>query len=80
MSSEKHTGHELHPNGGFWTSRSGMALAIFLVVGVLFLIYEHRIHLLAGNTLIVALLAVCVGVHFFLHRHTDGTDEHKDRQ
>lgn len=80
MSSEHHTGHKPQPNGGFWTSRSGIALAIFLVVGGLFLIYEHRIHLLTGSTPIVALLALCVGVHFFLHRHADGTHEQEDKQ
>jgi hypothetical protein len=79
MSSEDHVHHQPHRNRGFWTSRSVIALAVFLAVGALFLIYEHRVHLLTGNLFIAVLLAFCIGVHF-LHRGADGTYDEEDKQ
>lgn len=61
-----------------WQSRVGIALIIFMAIGGLLLVYEHRLHLLTGNTFIIALLAVCVGVHFFLHRGHHGGSKHGD--
>jgi hypothetical protein len=34
---------------------------------------------MTGNTFIVVLLGSCAGVHFFLHRHADGTHDQEDR-
>ena len=75
MNSHDHTGHKRQSETSFWTSRPGIALVIFLAVGVLFLIYEHRVHLLTGNALLIGLLALCVGVHFFMHSHGGSRDE-----
>jgi uncharacterized membrane protein len=80
MSSHDHTGHKPPSETSFWTSRSGIALIIFLAVGALFLIYEHRIHLVTGNMFVVALLALCVGVHFFMHGHGGGAHDEGDKQ
>jgi len=55
------------PSGGFWRSRTGIALIVFAAIAALLLGYEHRVHLLAGNGLLVALLAICIGMHFFMH-------------
>jgi len=64
-------GHDVHgsptPSGGFWRSRTGITLIVFAAIAALLLGYEHRAHLLAGNGLLLALLAVCIGMHFFMH-------------
>lgn len=31
------------------------------------LAYEHRVHLFTGTAVLIALLALCVGMHFFMH-------------
>lgn len=55
------------PAGGFWRSRAGMALIVFAVIAGLLLAFEHRIHLLTGDGLLLVFLALCVGVHLFMH-------------
>lgn len=51
----------------FWSSRTGIVLITFLAVAGLLLVYEHRMHIFMGNWFLVALLFLCVGVHFFMH-------------
>lgn len=83
MNTQDHATHKAQPAGSFWRSRSGIVLITFLVVGGLLLAYEHRIHLLTGNGFVVALLALSVGMHLFMHRgHGGRKDEshHGDLQ
>lgn len=70
------------PPGGFWRSRAGFVLIVFAAVVGLLLVYEHRMHLFSGNALLLGLLAVCVGSHFFMHRGHGGHgghEGHRDR-
>jgi len=63
-----HAQHQPTPRGGgFWRSRWGIALIAFLAAAGFLLVYEHRAHLLTGNGSLVALLLLCVSVHFFMH-------------
>lgn len=63
-----HDGHHDHPkNKEGSSSRAWIAFAAFAAVVGFLLLYEHRAHLLAGDTLLFALLAACVGVHLFMH-------------
>jgi hypothetical protein len=52
---------------GFWKSRTGLTLIVFLAVAAILLGFEHRIHIFAGNGLIAVLLLGCVVMHFFMH-------------
>ena len=54
-------------SGNLWTSRAGRVLIGFAAVAALLLAYEHRVHLFTGNGLLVVLLALCIGMHFFMH-------------
>ena len=67
MSDLDHSGHEPPAVGSFWKSRAGVVLITFFVVGGFLLAYEHRIHLFSGNGILIALLVLCVGMHFFMH-------------
>ena len=66
MSDHDESRHQPEPSG-FWKSRTGFALVAFLSVVGLLLIYEHRAHLFTGNGVLIALLALCVGIHLFMH-------------
>ena len=55
------------PSGSFWWSRASVVLIAFAAVAALLLGYEHRVHLFTGNGLLVVLLALCIGMHFFMH-------------
>lgn len=68
MGYHNHSGHRPQATGSFWRSRAGIVLIAFLVIAGLLLAYEHRIHVLTGNALLIALLFICVGMHFFMHR------------
>ena len=63
--------HTQHPQAsgdeGFWRSRIGIALIVFLAVTAFLLVYEHRAHLLSGSGFLLVLLVLCVGMHFFMH-------------
>ncbi|MFZ2100027.1 MAG: DUF2933 domain-containing protein [Oricola sp.] len=67
MSDHDHSRHQLQPTGGFWKSRTGVVLIAFLAVAALLLAYEHRLHIFTGNGILIALLALCVGLHLFMH-------------
>jgi len=47
--------------------RLGTVLIGFLAAAGLLLAYEHRAHILTGNGFLIALLVLCVGMHFFMH-------------
>lgn len=50
-----------------WVARTRVTLITFLIIAFILLVYEHRVHLFTDNTLLVVLLLLCVGVHFFMH-------------
>ena len=55
------------PRISFWKSRAGISLLVALAIAALLLGYEHRVHLLAGNGLLVLLLLGCGVMHLFMH-------------
>ncbi len=64
----------------FLKTTAGLALCVFLAVAGVFLVFEHRVHLLGAWPLLF--LLVCGGMHFFMHRghgghggHGGGSDE-----
>ncbi|SFN98348.1 Protein of unknown function [Roseovarius lutimaris] len=57
--------HEPAPR--FWKSRTRVALIVFVAVAAILLGFEHRVHIFAGNGLIIALLLGCIVMHFFMH-------------
>ncbi|WP_422022321.1 DUF2933 domain-containing protein [Pyruvatibacter mobilis] len=75
-----------HPR--FWRSRAGIVLLIFLGIAGFLLLYEHRAHVFTGNGILIGLLAVCIGMHLFMHgghgghggghRHERSQDEEKE--
>lgn len=67
MNRSDHENHKHEPAPGFWKSRAGLVLISFFVVAGGLLAYEHRVHLFAGNGFLVVLLAVCIGMHIFMH-------------
>jgi len=83
MSEHDHVQHSPPPTGRFWRSRTGIVLIAFAAIAGLLLAYEHRIHLLVGNWLLLVLLAFCVGMHFFMHGghgdHGGGGSDDRDR-
>ncbi|MEL6204132.1 MAG: DUF2933 domain-containing protein [Pseudomonadota bacterium] len=67
MADQDHS-HRTPPQSvGFWKSRTGLVLIVFLVVGGALLAFEHRAHLFVGSGPLVLLLLLCVGMHFFMH-------------
>jgi len=52
---------------GFLLSRPGVVLLGFLALGGFLLAVEHRAHLPGGDWLLIALVAACLGMHFFMH-------------
>ena len=67
MTDHDHTIREAPNGSGFWRSRAGIALIVFLAIAAVLLGYEHRIHLFAGSFFPLALLFGCVVMHFFMH-------------
>lgn len=67
MSEHNHSQHSDPPPGNFLRSRAGIALIGFAAIAGLLLAYEHRVHLLTGNGLLLVFLALCIGMHFFMH-------------
>lgn len=58
----------------FWRFPAGIALCVFLAAAALFLVLEHRAHLLGAWPLLILLL--CAGIHFFMHRGHGGHVSH----
>ncbi len=67
MTDHDNSSRHTDPARGFWKTRAGIGLIAFLAIAGLLLIYEHRIHVFGGNGLLITLLAVCIGMHFFMH-------------
>ncbi|MEC5292572.1 DUF2933 domain-containing protein [Aurantimonas sp. C2-6-R+9] len=63
-----------HP--GFWTSRAGIALLVFLGAAGFMLLYEHRAHIPGDYWLLGGLLAICVMMHWWMHPGHDGSQGH----
>lgn len=61
----------------FLSTPAGLTLWVFLAVAGVFLLFEHRVHLLGAWPLLFLLF--CGGMHFFMHRghggHNGGRDE-----
>jgi hypothetical protein len=55
----------------FWNIPAGLVLLVFLGLAALLLLFEHRAHLL-GTWVLLLPLAICVGMHFFMHRAHGG--------
>ncbi len=76
MQDHDHSMHEPEPNPGFWQSSIGIALIVFLVIAAILLGYEHRVHIFGGTSGSFVFLAVCIGMHFFMHRGHGGHGGH----
>lgn len=59
---------------GFLKSRAGVVLLAFLAIGGFLLVFEHRTHIFTGNGILIALLAICIGMHLFMHGGHGGHD------
>ncbi|TIS89713.1 MAG: DUF2933 domain-containing protein [Mesorhizobium sp.] len=64
MSMQNHSNQE-HPQGSFLTSRAGLVLLGFLVIGGFLLFTEHRAHVLGA--LFYLLPFACIFMHLFMH-------------
>lgn len=53
--------------GGFVRSRTGITLLVFLAVAGVLLVLEHRAHIPGDYWLLGGLLALCGGMHLFMH-------------
>ena len=67
MTRDHDRSHDARRPDSLLKSRAGGALIVFLAIAGVLLAYEHRVHLLTGNALLLVLLALCVGVHLFMH-------------
>ena len=65
----------------FLKSRAGVVLLAFLAIAGFLLVFEHRAHIFTGNGVLIALLAVCIGMHLFMHGgHGHGGHDKSDRK
>lgn len=82
MSDRDHSKDRPEPSGGFWRSRTGLVLLGFLAVAGLLLVYQHRVHILTGDGILPLLLALCLGMHLFMHGGHGGRggDNNSDRR
>jgi hypothetical protein len=74
MSIHDHSYGEERPGGSFLTSRAGLVLIGFLLVGGVLLFTEHRAHVL-GLLVWLPLLA-CPLMHLFMHGGHGGHGGH----
>ena len=51
----------------FLRSRWGIGVLVFLGVGAVLLVFDHRAHIAGNNLLLGSLLLVCVVMHLFMH-------------
>jgi len=65
MSLHDHAEHDSQRQGNFFTSRAGLVLLGFLLIGGALLFTEHRAHVL-GALIWLPLLA-CPLMHLFMH-------------
>jgi len=77
--SSENTNHEEVRKPRFLNTPAGYALCVFLAVAGVFLWIEHRAHILGVLPLLLP-LAVCLGMHFFMHRgHRGHRGDRHDR-
>jgi len=72
-----HTEHEDqhdHPRPSFWKSKAGLVAAGFVLIGLFFLLSEHRAHLF--GVLPYLLILACPLMHLFMHRGHGGHGGH----
>ena len=74
MSLHDHSEHEEHPQRRFLSSRAGLVLIGFLIIGGALLFTEHRAHVL-GALIWLPLLA-CPLMHIFMHGGHGGHGSH----
>lgn len=74
MSLHDHSVHEEHPQRSFLSSRAGLVLIGFLIIGGALLFTEHRAHVL-GILIWLPLLA-CPLMHIFMHGGHGGHGSH----
>jgi heme/copper-type cytochrome/quinol oxidase subunit 4 len=55
----------------FMRTPTGLALCVFLAAAGMLLWFEHRAHV-AGALPLLLPLAICLGMHFFMHRGHGG--------
>jgi hypothetical protein len=71
--------HDLHPRPSGWRHKT--ALAVFLAIGLFFLVTEHRTHFFGA--LPYLLLLACPLMHLFMHgghgRHSAPPECKEDR-
>jgi hypothetical protein len=70
MSMHEHAEHEGQPQGHFLTSRAGLVMLGFLVIGGALLFTEHRAHVF--GVLIWLPLLACPLMHVFMHHGHGG--------
>ncbi|MEE9140162.1 MAG: DUF2933 domain-containing protein [Alphaproteobacteria bacterium] len=58
---------EMFRSGGFWRSRIGITLLVFLGVSAFLLLAEHRAHIPGDYWLLGGFLVLCVLMHAFMH-------------
>jgi Protein of unknown function (DUF2933) len=79
MSLDDHSDNRAQPQGSFLTSRAGLVLLGFLVIGGALLFTEHRAHVLGA--LIWLPLLLCPLMHIFMHGgHGHGDHAGHDQQ
>ena len=74
MSMHDHSEHERQGQGSFLTSRAGLVMLGFLIIGGALLFTEHRAHVL-GALIWLPLLA-CPLMHVFMHHGHGGHGGH----
>lgn len=74
MSMHEHSDHQDRPQGSFLSSRAGLVLIGFLIIGGALLFTEHRAHVL-GLLIWLPLLA-CPLMHIFMHGGHGGHGSH----
>lgn len=74
MTEHDHSSNDAASSGSFWRSRGAVVLLVFLAVVGLLLGYEHRAHVFTQTGFLIGLLALCVGMHFFMHGGHGGDD------
>jgi len=66
------------PSGGFFRSRTGIALLVFLAIAGYFLWTEHQAHVSAAVPYLPwLLLLACPLLHLFMHGGHGGHDDHR---
>ncbi len=71
MTDDRSTTESEEPRRPFWNTPAGFVLCVFLAIAGFFMWLEHRAHILGALPLLLP-LAICLGMHFFMHRGHGG--------